>query len=96
MEWSMTEEEILKRIQTIFIDEFELEPDQLTREATIFEDLELDSLDAVDMVVALEKEFGVKVKNEESLRSIRTLDDLLQLILAIRDQMNTSDQKIPS
>jgi len=92
----MTEEEILKRIQTIFIDEFELEPDQLTREATIFEDLELDSLDAVDMVVALEKEFGVKVKNEESLRSIRTLDDLLQLILAIRDQMNTSDQKIPS
>lgn len=92
----MTEEEILKRIQTIFVDEFELEPDQLTREATIFEDLELDSLDAVDMVVALEKEFGVKVKNEESLRSIRTLDDLLQLILAIRDQMNTSDQKIPS
>lgn len=92
----MTEEEILKRIQTIFVDEFELEPDQLTREATIFDDLELDSLDAVDMVVALEKEFGVKVKDEESLRSIRTLDDLLQLILAIRDQMSTSDQKTPS
>jgi len=92
----MTEEKIRKQIQTVFVDEFELEPDQLTPEATLFEDLELDSLDAVDMVVALEKEFGVKVKDEESLRSVRTLEDLLQLILAIRDQMSTSDQKAPS
>ena len=64
----MTEEEIYKRIQTVFVDEFELEADQLTPDATIFDELELDSLDAVDMVVALEKEFGVKVKDEESLR----------------------------
>lgn len=92
----MTEEEIFDRIQTVFVDEFELEPELLTPEATLFDALELDSLDAVDMVVALEKEFGVKVKDEESLRSVRTLDDLLQMILAIRDQMSTSDQKIPS
>ena len=92
----MTEEEIFERIQTVFVDEFELESDQLTLDATLFDDLELDSLDAVDMVVALEKEFGVKVKDEESLRSVRTLDDLLQMILAIRDQMSTSDQKILS
>lgn len=89
----MTAEEIFKRIQTIFIEEFELEPDQLTPDATLFEALELDSLDAVDMVVALEKEFGVKVKDQESLRSVQTLDDLLQLILKIQDQIQTSDQK---
>ena len=92
----MTVDEIFERIQTVFVDEFELEPDQLTLDATLFDDLELDSLDAVDMVVALEKEFGVKVKDEESLRSVRTLDDLLKMILAIRDQMSTSDQEIPS
>jgi acyl carrier protein len=35
------------------------------------------------MVVALEKEFGVKVKDEESIRAVRTLDDLHRLLLAI-------------
>ncbi len=92
----MTEEELFTRIQTVFAEEFELEPDQLTPEATLFEELGLDSLDAVDMVVALEKEFGVKVKDEESLRSVRTLDDLLRLILTIRDQMNSRDQENPA
>jgi len=89
----MTAEEIFKRIQTIFIEEFELEPDQLTPDATLFDALELDSLDAVDMVVALEKEFGVKVKDQESLRTVQTLDDLMQLILKIQDQIHTSDQE---
>ena len=92
----MTEEEIFKRLQSVFEEEFELEPDRLTPEATLFDDLSLDSLDAVDMVVALEKEFGVKVKDEESLRSVRTLDDLLRLILTIRDQMNSRDQENPA
>lgn len=92
----MSEEEIYQRIQNVFIEEFELETDRLTPEATLFDALGLDSLDAVDMVVALEKEFGVKVKNEESLRSIRTLDDLLQLILGIRDQMKGNGKKTPA
>ena len=88
---TLTDDDIFQRIKSIFIEEFELEPEQLEPEATLFDDLGLDSLDAVDMVVALEKEFGVKVKDEESIRSVRTLDDLHKLLLAIHAQMTKSD-----
>lgn len=90
---NMTDEDIFQRIQTIFVEEFELEPEQLVPDATLFDDLGLDSLDAVDMVVALEKEFGVKVKDEESIRSVRTLDDLHKLLLSIQAQLTDSDKK---
>ena len=89
----MTDDEIFQRIKSIFIEEFELEPELLLPEATLFDDLGLDSLDAVDMVVALEKEFGVKMKDEESIRSVRTLDDLHRLLLSIHAQMTDSDKK---
>jgi acyl carrier protein len=90
---SMTDEDIFQRIKSIFVEEFELEPEDLVPEATLFDDLGLDSLDAVDMVVALEKEFGVKVKDEESIRSVRTLDDLHKLLLSIHAQLTESDKK---
>ena len=89
----MTDDEIFQRIKSIFIEEFELEPELLLPEATLFDDLGLDSLDAVDMVVALEKEFGVKVKDDESIRSVRTLDDLHRLLLSIHAQMTDSDKE---
>ena len=89
---SITEEDIYQRVNSIFIEEFELETDQLVPEATLYDDLGLDSLDAVDMVVALEKEFGVKMKDEESIRSVRTLDDLYKLLLTIHAQITDSDK----
>ena len=89
---SITEENIYQRVNSIFIEEFELEPDQLVPEATLYDDLGLDSLDAVDMVVALEKEFGVKMKDEASIRSVRTLDDLYKLLLTIHAQITDSDK----
>ena len=91
---SLTDDDIFQRIKSIFIEEFELEPELLLPEATLFDDLGLDSLDAVDMVVALEKEFGVKMKDEESIRSVRTLDDLHRLLLSIYAQMTESDKKV--
>ena len=90
---SIAEKDIYQRVNNIFIEEFELEPEQLFPEATLYDDLGLDSLDAVDMVVALEKEFGVKMKDEESIRSVRTLDDLYKLLLSIHMQLTDSDKK---
>ena len=56
-------------------------------EATLYDDLGLDSLDAVDMVVVLEKSFGMKLTDQEALRSIRTMEDLFQFLLKLqRDQ----------
>lgn len=82
----MSEEELRLKVVEVLAEEFELNPEEMVPEATIYEDLGLDSLDAVDMVVVLEKTFGVKLTDQESLRSIRTLEDLFQFLVSIREQ----------
>lgn len=76
----MTREEIVKTINSVFEESFEIEPERLVPEANIFLDLGLDSLDTVDLVVAIQKKFGVQVRDDERVRSIRTLGDVYQFI----------------
>ncbi|WP_298037312.1 acyl carrier protein [uncultured Desulfuromonas sp.] len=72
----MTEQEIINLVNTSLAEEFELDPEEMTPEATIFDDLGLDSLDIVDMVIVLEGAFGFKIREEEAIRNIRTLGDI--------------------
>jgi len=77
--------EIMEKVKKILAQEFELEPAQLTPEANLYVDLGLDSLDSVDLVVALEKEFQFKInreRDEEKIRAIRTLNDIVGFIEA--------------
>jgi acyl carrier protein len=87
----MPDQEIRRRIAQIMAEEFELEPELLQPDASLYEDLGLDSLDAVDMVVALEKAFEMKLTDEEAVRAVRTLEDLFQLIIRLRDQQVSKD-----
>lgn len=80
----MTEQEIRDRVKKIMIKEFELKEEELTPEANLYEELGLDSLDSVDLVVALEKEFNFKVVrnlDEENIRAIRQLKDIHDFIM---------------
>jgi acyl carrier protein len=81
----MSDDHIRQKIIETLAEEFELDPDQLTPEATLYDDLGLDSLDAVDLVVAMEKAFSVKLANEEEVKTVRTVGDLLKLIISLRD-----------
>lgn len=82
----MTREEIEKTIKQVFEESFEIEPERLLPEANIFLDLGLDSLDTVDLVVAIQKRFGVQVRDDERVRSIRTLGDVYQFIETIYNE----------
>ncbi len=82
----MTEQEIIEITNKVFEESFEIEKDKLKPEANIITDLGLDSLDIVDLVVALQKSFGVNIRNEERVRNIRTLQDVYQFIHAIKNQ----------
>ncbi len=75
----MTKEEIIEKVNEFLIDEFELEPTQIKPEALLKEDLEIESLDFVDIAVIIEKDFGFKVKNEDMV-NVRTLGDLYDYI----------------
>jgi len=77
----MTEQEIIERIDASLAEEFELEMSMMVPEATLFDDLGLDSLDMVDMVIALEQAFKLKIRDEEEIRKIRTLGDIHSFVI---------------
>ena len=71
---------VVEKVNDFLMDEFELELDQLKPEALMKDDLDIESLDFVDIAVILEKEFGLKVTSEQMVK-ITTLDDLYNFIL---------------
>jgi len=79
----MTEQDIFDRIKNILIEEFEVESDSINTESDLYSELELDSLDSVDLIVALENEFAFKInrtEDEEQLRALRTINDIIRFI----------------
>ena len=77
----MTKQEIIEKVNTLLIEEFEIAPEALTPEASLKQDLEIDSLDFVDIVVLIDREFGFKPKAEE-LKAVKTLEDFYNYIEA--------------
>jgi len=80
----MTEQEIIKLSNQVFEESFEIEKERLKPEMNIFLDLGLDSLDIVDLVVALQEKFGVKIRNDDRIKNIRTLGDIYKFILSLK------------
>jgi acyl carrier protein len=75
----MSHEEIVATVNTILTKEFELKPERLSPDARLIDDLELDSLDAVDLIAALETELGGRVA-EDKARAVRTVGDVYALV----------------
>ncbi len=75
----MNKEVIIDKINDFLIDEFEVEEEEISPEANLKDTLELDSLDFVDLVVAVEANFGVKLAGEDFVNVI-TLQNFYDLI----------------
>ena len=84
----MTKEEVIELIDSSLAEEFELDRADMTPEANLYEDLGLDSLDTVDMVIVLEGAFDFKIREEEAIRAIRTLDDIHRFVLSKIEQLS--------
>jgi acyl carrier protein len=69
------QDEILERIRQTLVALFELDPGRITLEARLNEDLEIDSIDVVDLMDEVQKHTGRKVSPED-FRSVRTVGDL--------------------
>ncbi|MCX4247049.1 acyl carrier protein [Paraliomyxa miuraensis] len=76
-------QEVFDVLVAKMVEMFELEPGSITAETHLFEDLDLDSIDAIDLAVQLQEFTGKKV-GEESLRSLRTVGDVVDLVVALR------------
>ncbi len=89
----MDSKEIQKMVNEVFEESFEIENKDLSAEKGIFVDLGLDSLDIVDLVVALQKKFGVKIRDDNRVREIRTLGDIYTFIEALYKEGSFSSDK---
>lgn len=75
----MNKEVIIEKIDDFLIDEFEVEQDDISPDANLKDTLGLDSLDFVDLVVAVESNFGVKLVGEDFV-NVLTLQNFYDLI----------------
>ncbi len=74
-----TREEILNKLTEILVDDFEIKKDLIVPDANLFEDLELDSIDAVDLAVKVQY-FTEKKIPPENFKKIKTIDDVVGTI----------------
>jgi acyl carrier protein len=75
----MQSAEILEILRAAFAELFEIDPMRITPATRLAEDLEIDSIDAVDLIDRVRKVIGRKVTPED-FRSVRTIGDLVQAI----------------
>ena len=66
-------------LTTILVDEFEIDADAITPDANLYEELDLDSIDAVDLVIKLQQLTGKKIQPDE-FKSVRTVNDVVNAI----------------
>lgn len=76
----MEKEEIIRKINSFLVEEFEVDASKITPDAVLRDTLQLDSLDYVDLVVEIEKNFGFKPKGEDFL-AISTFHDFYEYVI---------------
>jgi acyl carrier protein len=75
----MADKPIDQRVKDIIVEQLGVKPDQVTLEAKFIEDLGADSLDTVELVMALEEEFGIEVPDEQA-EKLQSVGDVIKYI----------------
>lgn len=75
----MDKTRIFEKIKTVLVDEFEMDPSKIVPEARLYEDLNLDSIDAVDLIVKFKSMLPRNV-DPEVFKSMRTLQDVVETL----------------
>ena len=76
----MTPEEILKKLQELIGEQFATAPEEITMETSFEEDLGADSVDLVELVMAMEEEFDIGEVQEDELTGLKTVGDIVQFL----------------
>ena len=76
----MTPETIFKTMQDLIAEQFALDADEVTMESSFVDDLGADSVDLVELVMAMEEEFDIGEIDEEDLQSLKTVGDCVRYL----------------
>jgi len=80
----MTNEQLFIMLSDILVDAFEVDADDISLKANLYEDLDLDSIDAVDLVVKLREQTGKKIEPDD-FKQVRTVEDVIVAIKKLLD-----------
>jgi acyl carrier protein len=75
----MDRDELFEKVKTVIVDQLGVEDDDVLEDAAFVDDLGADSLDIVELVMALEEEFGVSIPDEQA-EKIKTVGDAVDFI----------------
>ncbi len=78
----VTRNEVFEQVRDALVELFEIDSADITPEARLYQELDLDSIDAVDLVVHLQNLTGKKIKPEE-FKSVRTVDDVVDAVIEL-------------
>ena len=76
----MTPEEIFQTMQKMIAEQFALNPDEITLSSSFTDDLGADSVDLVELVMAMEEEFDLEEMQEEDLAQLKTVGDCVKFL----------------
>ncbi|AIC17639.1 MULTISPECIES: acyl carrier protein [Pseudomonas] len=74
-----TRDDIFNTLRDALVELFELEPERVSLESNLYQDLEIDSIDAVDLIDHIKRKTGKKIAAEE-FKSVRTVNDVVEAV----------------
>ena len=77
-----TREEIFEKLKSILEEMFEVEPNDVVMEAQLYDQLDIDSIDAVDLIARLSEIIGIRVEPEQ-FKSVETVNDVVEVIYSL-------------
>ncbi|OYQ17672.1 acyl carrier protein [Pseudomonas mandelii] len=74
-----TRDDIFNTLRNAMVELFELDPERVSLESNLYQDLEIDSIDAVDLIDHIKRQTGKKIAAEE-FKAVRTVDDVVEAV----------------
>ena len=81
----MTKPELFEKLRAILVETFDTDPAKIVPEARLFEDMDIDSIDAVDLIVKLRPLLGKRMQ-PDAFKSVRTLADVVDAVYLLLEQ----------
>lgn len=81
----MTKPELFEKLRAILVETFDTDPAKIVPEARLFEDMDIDSIDAVDLIVKLRPLLGKRMQ-PDAFKSVRTLSDVVDAVHVLLEQ----------
>ena len=88
-----TRAEVSKKISSALSDLFEVDPESISESALLYEDLDIDSIDAVDLIIEL-KSFTGLVIDPEDFKLVKTIEDVINIVCKLLENDTNSKSKL--